>query len=128
MAGIETGVTARLHTALAEALAARDMTAASALRSALTAIGNAEAVGIGGDRAASRTTTSAYFAGATAGLGSAEAPRRVLNEAEIGQIVRAEISDRQAAAREYDALGRADRARRLRHEVHVLAVVLGRNG
>ena len=127
MAGLEAGVTARLHTALTEALAARDMTAASALRSALAAIGNAEAVGIGGDQAGSRST-SAYFAGATAGLGSAEAPRRVLSEAELGQIVRAEISDRQAAAREYDALGRADRARRLRHEVHVLAVAVGRNG
>jgi uncharacterized protein len=125
MAGIETGVTARLHTALAEALAARDMTAASALRSALAAIGNAEAVGIAGDQAASRTT-GAHFAGTTAGLGSAEAPRRVLSEAEIGQIVRAEISDRQAAARQYDALGRADRARRLRSEIAVLMAALRR--
>ena len=123
MAGIETGVTARLRSALSKSLAARDMTAASALRSALAAIGNAEAAGIPGDQAGSQTT-SAHVAGAAAGLGSAEAPRRVLSEAEIGQIVRAEIADRQAAAREYDALGHADRARRLRREARVLAAAL----
>jgi uncharacterized protein YqeY len=124
MAGIETSVTARLQAALAEALAARDMTAASALRSALAAIGNAEAVGIpGGDHAGSRTT-SAHFAATTGGLGSADVPRRALSDAEIGQIVRAEITDRQAAARQYDALGRADRARRLRREIAVLMAAL----
>jgi uncharacterized protein len=123
MAGIEAGVTARLRAALAEALAAGDMTAASALRSALAAIGNAEVVGGAGD-AVRTPPTSAHIAGATAGVGSADVPRRTLSEAEIGQIVRAEITERQAAARQYDALGRADRARRLRREMAVLMAAL----
>ncbi len=123
MAGTEDGVTGRLRAALTAALAARDGTAASVLRSALAAIGNAEAVG---DVSGSVPTpaTSPHFAGATAGLGSAEVPRRALSEAETEQIVRAEIIDRQAAARHYDELGRGDRALRLRREIQVLVAAL----
>ena len=116
------GVTARLRAALAEALASRDRAAASAVRSALAAIGNAEAAAVAGP--ASRSTSSAYVARATAGLCSAEVPRRALSEAEIGRIVRAEITDRQGAARQYDELGRGDHAIRLRREAQVLAAVL----
>ena len=105
------GVTPRLRTALAS----RDRAAASALRSALAAIGNAEAVGVAGDDG---PTTSAHFARARSGVGSAEVPRRALSEADIGRIVGAEI-DRRAAAHQYDELGRGDVAIRLRHEAGV---------
>jgi uncharacterized protein YqeY len=41
------------------------------------------------------------------------------DDSEIERIVRAEVTDRTAAA-EYDRLGRADQAERLRREAHVL--------
>ncbi len=121
------GVTARLRAALATALASRDRSAASAIRSALAAIGNAGAVGVPADYRRS-ATTSAHFAGASPGAGSAEVPRRALSEADIAHIVRTEITDRQAAARHYDELGRADQATRLRREADVLAATLGSPG
>jgi hypothetical protein len=107
---------------LAEALASRDATAVRAVRSALAAIGNAEAV----DRTDSPTTrpTSEHFAGAASGIGSAEVPRRFLSETEIRDVVRAEITERHAAAQQYDALGHGDEATRLRREAHLLAAVL----
>ena len=45
-----------------------------------------------------------------AGLGAAEAERRRLSAAEIGQIVRAEAGERERAARDYERAGHADRA------------------
>jgi uncharacterized protein len=123
MADVDAGVVTRLRAALAEALRDRDSAAASAVRSALAAIGNAEAIGVAADSA--RTPpTSAHFAGATAGLGSAEAPRRALSDDEIAQIVRAEITERQAAARQYDELNRSDQAARLRGEADIFAATL----
>ncbi|MGO8959689.1 MAG: hypothetical protein ACLQFR_20325 [Streptosporangiaceae bacterium] len=93
------------------------------LRSALAAIGNAEAVGTAREPGR-KSATSTHFAGATAGLGSAEVPRRSLSETEIQAIVCAEITDRQAAARQYDELGRGEEAQRLRREANALAAAL----
>jgi hypothetical protein len=116
---------ARLRLALAEALRARDSIAVSALRSALGAIGNAEAVEPGA--AAPTGSGSPHVAGAVAGLGAAEAERRRLSPAEIEQIVRAEADERQRAARDYERAGHADRAGRLRREAQLLLVVLADN-
>ena len=113
---------ARLRPALAAALRARDMVAVSALRSALAAIGNAEAVEPG--VAAPPGSGSPHVAGSVAGLGAAEAERRRLSAAEIGQIVRAEAGERERAARDYKRAGHADRAGRLRREAQVLLAVL----
>jgi len=117
-----TDVPVRLRLALRAALAARDMVAVSALRSALAAIGSAEAVDPG--PAVAVTGDNPHVAGAVAGAGAGEAPRRSLSAAEIDQILRAEISERQAAAREYEHLGRAGQARRLRNEARVLLSAL----
>jgi uncharacterized protein len=114
-----TDVKVRLRLALRAALAARDMIAVPALRSALAAIGNAEAVDPG--PAAAVTADNPYVAGAVAGAGAGEARRRSLSAAEIDRILRAEISEREAAAREYEHLGRADQAGRLRSEARVLS-------
>jgi uncharacterized protein YqeY len=113
---------ARLRLALAEALRARDMNAVRPLRSALAAIGNAGAVEPGA--AAPAGPSSPHIAGAVAGLGAAEAPRRRLSAAEIEQIVRAEAAEREGAARDYERAGQADRAGRLRREAQVLRSVL----
>ena len=92
----------------------RDAPAVAALRSALAAIANAEALDVVpadvGEHPLGRQ-----------GVGAAEAPRRELTTAEVVAIVQLEIDERKAAAAEYDQLGRTDDAAQLRHE----AVILG---
>jgi uncharacterized protein len=123
----------RLRAALGAALRARDLTAAAALRSALGAIGNAEAVPVPAPaappaarppapapadlRAAAR---SPHIAGAAAGLGAAEAERRRLTPGQVAAIVQAEIDERLAAATQYESAGHAGRAARLRSEAQAL--------
>jgi uncharacterized protein YqeY len=68
--------------------------------------------------------SSAHIAGAVAGLGAAEAQRRSLSAAEIDQIVQAEISERLAAAGDYERHGHADRAQRLRSEANALMAAM----
>jgi uncharacterized protein len=113
----------RLASALTAALKARDMIAASALRSALAAIDNASAVPAG--PAPTASTGGPHFAGAVAGVGAAEAERRYLSEAEIEEIVRTEVAERQAAARTYRQAGHPDQADRLLQEAHVLMAAIG---
>jgi len=121
---LEGGIRARLNAALREATRARDAIAVSALRSALAAISNAEAVPAS-DRVGPRTS-SPHVAGAVAGLGAAEVPRVGLSEAEISGIVRAEAAERLDAAAGYERSGRGARAARLRCEAAVLAAIIGR--
>jgi uncharacterized protein len=118
------GATVRdlLQRALREALKARDKVAVSALRSALGAIDNASAVPPG--PAPVTATTSPHVAGAAAGLGAAETGRRNLSAQEASAIVRAEVAERQAAARDYDRTGHTERAGLLRREADILASVL----
>ena len=81
--------------------------AASALRSALAALDNAGAVPPGPVPAAA---TGPHFAGAVAGLGAGEVPRRGLAAGEAEQIVRAEIAEREAAATGYERAGDDEQA------------------
>ena len=115
-------VQARLRAALMEALSDRDTAAVAAVRSALSAIANAEAVAPSAARP--RPGRSEHVAGAVAGLGATEAARRPLTEADITAILSAEISDRRSAADDYPRLGRPDRSARLRREASVLANLL----
>jgi uncharacterized protein len=111
----------RLRAALNEALRSRDSVAVAALRSALSAIANAEAVPSANT---SRVVGSEHVAGAVAGLGATEAARRELAEQDVAAIVGAEISDRRSAAGDYERLGRSDQSARLRREADVLAELL----
>jgi len=113
---------AHLTTALRQAIRDRDSVATAALRSALAAIANAEAISAESVPAAS--TSSPHFAGAAAGLGAGEVARRVLSEDELADIIRAEIADRDEAAGQYVQAGHADRAQRLRDEASVLRTAL----
>ena len=97
---------------------ARDPISVSALRSALAAIENAEAVDVAAHPPAA--TESSHFAGSAAGLGHAEVERRALSEPEVEQIVRTEVDERQSAAREVEGAGHHQRAARLRAEAEVL--------
>jgi hypothetical protein len=121
-AGPSAGTRPRLRLALAEALRTRDTIAVSALRSALGAIGNAEAVEPGA--AAAAGSAGPHVAGAVSGLGASEVPRRSLSEAQIEQIVQAEATEREDAARDYERAGQAGRADLLRREAQLLLAVL----
>jgi uncharacterized protein len=108
----------RLQQALRTAIKARDPVAASALRSALAAIANAEAVPTAATPAA--TAGHQHIAGSVEGLGAAEANRRPLSEADVSAIIQAEVTERQSAAAQYEQAGHPDRANRLLREADVL--------
>lgn len=128
MTGVDQDVETRLRAALREALKTRDVVAAFAIRSALGAIGNAEAVpaeaAADAGPGATVRTESAYVAKAATGAGATEATRRQLSPADIQAIVGAEISERETTAGQYEQAGQADRADRLRREARILRDVL----
>lgn len=96
---------------------ARDLGAVAALRSALAAIDNAEAIDVGDAKAGAMENSAV-------GLGAAEALRRELTELEVEAIVRREIDERRIAATEYDRLGATDRRDRLTAEADTLTALL----
>ena len=108
----------RLRDGLPTAMKARNRTAVTALRSALAAIDNAEAVD------GTAIPDSLAIERSPLGVGAAELPRRALREADVEALVRKEIAEREAAALEYDRMGRSDRADQLRGEAGVLAAFL----
>jgi uncharacterized protein YqeY len=64
------------------------------------------------------------FAGTVAGLGAAEVERCSLTPAQVERIVRAEVTDREAAAVDYERAGQLEHADRLRAEAKVLSTYL----
>ena len=100
-------------------MAARDRVAVSALRSALAAIGNAEAVA---PRA--EDLRGVAVEASPVGVGAAEVERRELSEEDVAAILRREIAERETAVGTYDAAGHAPAADRLRAEAAVLRDVL----
>jgi uncharacterized protein YqeY len=109
----------RLREALSTAMKSRDRTAASALRSTLAAIDNAQAVDTTG-----LPDQSLAIELSPKGAGAAEIERRALTEAEVEQIVRSELAERESAAAGNDRAGWSDHADRLRHEARVIRDVL----
>jgi uncharacterized protein len=125
MSTVRSGLRAALRAAMKE----RDAAAMSALRSALAAIDNAEAVPASGQRPAAPPSQAAPsenvpVAGGVAGLGGAEVARRAVPEEEAVAIAAAEAADRRAAARDYRAAGRGDRADRLLSEAGAIESAL----
>ena len=119
-------VWSRLQVALRAAMKERDTVAMSALRSALGAIANAEAVPLP-EASVGRPgppSGNVPIAGSVAGLAGAEIGRRVLTEDEAAGIAAAEAADRRAAARDYQAAGHTDRAGRLRREAQAIEAAL----
>ena len=117
----------RLRRALPAAMKAKDRPALAALRSALAAIDNAEAVDAEPDGweiadAGPAAVDAAYpgLAGTVAGVGATEVERRSLSAAQMEDIVRAEIEDREIAAAALERAGQREQAERLRAEVRVL--------
>jgi uncharacterized protein len=112
-------LTSRLQAALLDARKARDTVAVAALRSLLSALANAEAI----PPEEPTPLAEGPIAGARVGLGATEAARRQLSPDDVAAIVEREVTERQAAAAEYESLGRTDEAARLRAEVAVLRAV-----
>lgn len=108
----------RLRHDLTAAIKARDLTATRALRSALSAIENAEAAEVIHDPPVA--TGSQYIATSTAGLGAAEVERRVLSDRDVHALVQSQVDERLLAAEEYESLRRGDLASQLRAEADVL--------
>jgi uncharacterized protein len=112
----------RLRAALASAMKARDSVAVTVLRSALGAIDNAEAVDAGA--APQPGARHSRLAGTVSGLHATEVARRSLSVAEMDDIVRVEVADRHAAARDYEHAGHRAHGDRLRGEAAVLSSCL----
>jgi hypothetical protein len=103
---------------LTAALKAREPDAVAALRTAIAAIDNAEAV------AAPDTSPAGAggrIAGARDGVGSTEATRRTLGVDQVRAILRDQIDEATREADRYDALGQDGAAQRLRRQARVLA-------
>lgn len=111
----------KLRDALLAARKDRDTTRIAALRSALGAIDNAETP----DGVQLDAPLSGTIAGSVTGLGAAEVARRELSDAQIRDLLRAEVDERLAAAEQAAAGGHADRADILRAEAAVLTASLG---
>jgi uncharacterized protein YqeY len=107
----------RLRAGLTQAIKSRNLDAVRALRSALAAIENAGAVDPG---QAPNPDGHPHLAGSVSGLAAAEVRRRQLNPAELTTIVHREVTDRLAAATEYEQAGRGQRAASLRAEAAAL--------
>ena len=119
----------RLRPALLAARKARDTARISALRSAMSAIDNAETLEAETPQAETPhhidlRAANGPIAGAVTGLGATEVDRRELSEQDIRDLLRSEIAERECAAAEITAAGYADRTGPLRDEVAVLIELL----
>lgn len=106
-----------LRTDLVTAMKARRPEVVSALRTALAAVDNAEAVAVPD---ASVESASEHVAGARVGVGAAETERRTLSVDEVRSLLRAQVQERITEAERYDSHGRSEAAERLRREADAL--------
>ncbi|PRC41301.1 GatB/YqeY [Mycobacterium sp. ITM-2017-0098] len=96
----------------------RDACSTNALRSALSAIDNAETPD-------GPVPSAGAIADSAVGLGSAEVMRRELADDEVRALIRGEIDERRGAADQFAATGHAERAAALVAEAAVLEGILG---
>ena len=115
---MSTPVRQRLSAALAPAMKARDRVAVAAIRSALAAVSNAEAVPV------DTVPSAGAIEAAALGAGSADAPRRELSEDDVLAVVALEVADRDRAAAEMTGHGHHEEAQRLTAEADVLRALL----
>jgi uncharacterized protein YqeY len=109
----------RLHEDLRKALAERDRAAARVLRTALSAIANAEAQP-DFDETPTSLRSEGPIAGAAAGVGASDVVRRQITEKEILNILNGERDECLAIADELAIRGRQTQADALRADAAVL--------
>jgi hypothetical protein len=112
-----------LDAELAAALRGRDRAVASAVRSALSALANAEAVPV--EAGLDTRSGSEHVAGSVAGLGAAEVGRSLLTEEQQRALVANEIAELNGHAERLVRLCRRDEADGARRGARALDRVLG---
>ena len=112
----ESPLRTQLRSALLDARLARDTVATSTVRTVLAALENAEAVPVGSVHAAGAIEDSVR------GVGEADAPRRVLSDADERAILEAEIASLDEAVAAYDGVA-PERAAAARAGIKVLAAL-----
>lgn len=112
----ESPLRARLRSALLDARRARDSAATSTVRTVLAALENAEAVRVDSVPSAGAIEESVL------GVGTADAPRRILTAADELAVLEAEIASLDEAAAAYDVVA-PDRAEAARAGIAVLAAL-----
>lgn len=110
-----------LRRRLSEVVRNRDRVAVAALREAISALDNAEAVPIDTDL---NDQVGQYVAGGVVGLSAGEAERRVLDAEAQQAVMRTIIDARLAAANTYDQHGQSERAADLRLGAEILIAAL----
>ncbi|RBY85407.1 hypothetical protein [Blastococcus sp. TF02A-26] len=113
---------ARLRAGLVAAMKARQPETVSALRTAIAAIDNAEAVEV---PEGAPVAGSEHVAGARVGVGAAEAQRRTLSLDEVRALLAQQVDERVTEAERWEGHGRDDAAGRLRREADALREYLG---
>lgn len=108
----------RMTAALTDAMRARDPVAVTVLRSALSAVANAEAVAI------DTMPRAGAAESAPVGAGAADAPRRELTEHDVRAVVLAELAEHDRSAAHLRGAGRPAEAERVAAEAAVLREVL----
>lgn len=106
-----------LRASLLTARKQRDAVRVSALRSALSAIDNAETPD-------GPVPSAGALSERAVGAGAAEVARRVLTDAEIRALLTAEVDERRTAAEQLTTNGADDRASTVRAEAAVLINLL----
>lgn len=107
-----------LRARLIAARKSKDSVSTAAIRSALSAIDNAETPDVPLPRAGA-------IADSAHGLGAAEVARRCLTEDQIRELIQAEADERRAAAEHLRSAGHDDRAEQVQAEAAVLRELLG---
>lgn len=112
-----------LRQRLTEAMRARDRSTAGAVRNVLAALDNAEAV----DPASQESpgTTSEHVAGAAAGAGAGDAPRRVLSADQERAVAAGEVVELRSAAAVLAAAGQHERGAELTRLAGSIEQLLG---
>ncbi|MQY10100.1 hypothetical protein SRB5_02050 [Streptomyces sp. RB5] len=112
---------AAMRADLVAAMKARRPDTVRALRSAIAAIDNAEAVPVSDEAVAA---TGEHIAGARLGVGAAEAERRTLDADDVRALLRDRIAEYDSEAAGYVTHGQANAAQLLRREADVLRAYL----
>jgi hypothetical protein len=111
-----TTLSAQLRAAMKE----RNVERVSLLRQTLSALDQAEAVPPGPDEVA----TDGPFAQSRPGVGTTEAPRRVLSAEDVDRVLRAEVTEALEASTRLSAIGRMAEAEQLAGRGRALQALL----
>jgi hypothetical protein len=112
-----------LERELAAAMRRRDSSVVAVLRSAISAIANAQAVPTQVEEGTAEAG-SVHFAGAAHGIGAAEAARLTLTEEQQRAIITGEVTELSAHVHRLESLGRPEESAATRRALRILTRLL----